>query len=97
MGFSLGRVRFVGINPPGVPEVLGAEERAVEAWLCDPHGRSEGLRAKRAWRNPWAVTQTVFLDERERKESGVETELLEDGTEEVLVEGGLRPWGRRED
>lgn len=97
VGFPPAHVRFVGINPPGVPEVLGAEERAVEEWVRDPHGRSEGLRAKRAGRNPWAVVQTLFLDERERKESGVETELLDGGKEEVLVDGGSRPWGRRED
>lgn len=40
---------------------------------------------------------TLFLDDDERRESGVETELLEDGREEFLVDvgGGDRPWGRQ--
>lgn len=90
-------VVFVGINPPGVPEVLAAEERAVEAWGRDPQGRGEALRGKRRGRNPWGVAQTLFLGNEERARSGVATELLEDGREEVLVEGGWRPWGRREE
>lgn len=86
----------MGINPPGVPQVLGAEECAVEEWVRDPHGRAEGLRAKRAGRNPWSVAQTLFLDDRERMESGVGTRLVEEDTEEVLVDGGKRPWSHEE-
>lgn len=96
VGFPVAQVRFVGLNPPGVPEVLGAEERAVAEWLRDPPGRSAGLQAKRRARNPWAVAQTLFLDDDERRESGVETEMLEDGKEEYLIDGtGVRPWGRQ--
>lgn len=95
IGFlPLSRVRFVGINPPGVPEVLDAEEMAVEEWVRDPQGQSEGLRGKRRRRNPWGVVQTLFLEGGERTRSGMATELLEDGTEEVLADGGFRPWGR---
>lgn len=98
IGFPLDRVRFLGTNPPGVPEVLGAEERAVEEWMADPQGQSDGLRGKRWKRNPWAVTQTLFLGEAEREKSEVETRLIDagNGEEETLVDGGLRPWGKAE-
>lgn len=88
---------FVGINPPGVPEVLASEERAVEAWVRDPHGWSEELRGKRRGRNPHGVAQTLFLDERERRLGGVETLVSEDGKEEFLVPGGVRPWAQLEE
>lgn len=95
LGFPLGRVAFVGINPPGMPEVLASEERAVEAWVRDPQGRGEELRGKREARNCWGVSQRVFLDQAERARSGMETVVGEDG-EEYLVEGGSRPWARDE-
>lgn len=87
-------VTFVGINPPGVPEVVDNEEKAVEAWLHDPQGQSSGLRDKRRGRNPWKVSQTLFLDEAERERSGLRTRLMEneDVREEVLVDGDARPW-----
>lgn len=84
----------MGINPPGVPEVVDNEEKAVEAWLRDPQGQSEELRSKRRGRNPWGVPQTLFLDERERARSGVRTRIVDDGREEVLVDGEPRPWGQ---
>lgn len=87
-------VRFVGINPPGVPEVVGREEDAVAEWIADPQGMSENLRAKRQGRNCWNVAQTLFLDDEERVKSGIETRLVNQGRDEVLVEGALRPWGR---
>ncbi|CAN8106468.1 unnamed protein product [Discula destructiva] len=96
LGFSLDRVAFIGINPPGVPEVLGGEERAVEAWLQDPHGQSEPLREKRRGRNPHGVAQTLFLAERERELGGIATVLSADGKEEFLVPDGFRPWVRHE-
>lgn len=86
----------MGINPPGVPEVVDNEERAVEAWLRDPHGQSNDLRGKRQRRNPWEVPQTLFLDEGERKRSEVRTRLVEDGMEEVLVDEEPRPWGQEQ-
>lgn len=84
----------MGINPPGVPEVVDREEGAVAEWLADPQGISESLRAKRKGRNKWDVVQTLFLDDKERAKSTVETTLVDGGREEVLVEGVLRPWGR---
>lgn len=95
IGFPLDRVKFLGLNPPGVPEVVGAEERAVEEWMRDPQGQSDGLRGKRLKRNPWGVAQTLFLGDEERKKSDMETRLVDAGDgaqEEVLVDGGLRPW-----
>lgn len=94
VAFPLDRVNFVGINPPGVPEVVDREEDAVSQWIADPQGISENLRAKRQGRNKWHVVQTLFLDDEERTKSSVETRLVDGGREEVLVEGGLRPWGR---
>lgn len=83
----------MGINPPGVPEVVDNEEKAVEEWLLDPQGQSESLRGKRQRRNPWEGAQTLFLSEDERVRSGIDTRLVENMTEEVLADGGLRPWG----
>lgn len=87
-------VTFVGINPPGVPEVVENEEKAVEAWVHDPQGQSSGLRGKRRGRNPWKVSQTLFLDEAERERSGLHTRLVEneDVREDILVDGVARPW-----
>lgn len=92
--FPLDRVKFVGINPPGVPEVLDGEGDVVAQWIADPQGMSESLRTKRQGRNKWDVVQTLFLDDREKAKSGVQTRLVNEGREEVLVEGGVMPWGR---
>ncbi|ROV90523.1 hypothetical protein VPNG_10052 [Cytospora leucostoma] len=94
LSFPLDHVRFIGINPPGVPEIVGREEDAVAEWIADPQGMSENLRAKRQGRNCWDVAQTLFLDDEERVKSGIETRLVNQGSDEVLVEGALRPWGR---
>lgn len=94
LSFPLAKVKFVGINPPGVPEVVDREEEAVAEWIADPQGMSENLRAKRRRRNKWDVVQTIFLSDEERGKSGVETRLVDGGREEVLVERGWRPWGQ---
>lgn len=93
MVFPLEKVCFVGINPPGIPDVVDREEDAVNEWIGDPQGQSDGLKMKRTRRNLWGVSQRLFLSEDERQSSGIVTELLEDG-EEILVEGGARPWGQ---
>lgn len=92
ISFPLEHVDFIGINPPTVPPVLPQEEAAVEVWRGDPHGLAEPLREKRRARNRWGVDQTLFLSDDERRRSGIKTELIDDGKEEVLVDGGLRPW-----
>lgn len=91
--FPLEKVHFVGINPPGVPEVVDREEDAVNEWLKDPQGQSDSLKAKRARRNLWGVSQSLFSSQDERHRSGIATKLLEDG-DEILLEGVARPWGR---
>lgn len=73
--------------------MVSREEDAVAEWISDPQGMSENLRAKRRGRNKWDIAQTLFLDDQERTRSGVATRLVDGGREEVLVEGGLRPWG----
>lgn len=93
IAFPLEKVHFIGINPPGIPEVVDQEEEAVSGWLKDPQGQSDSLKTKRARRNLWGVSQSLFKSEDERQRSCIATKLLEDG-EEVLVEGGMRPWGR---
>lgn len=79
-----------------MPAVLASEERAAEAWVRDPHGRSEELRAKRRGRNPHGVGQMLFEGEGERRLAGLETVVSEDGREEFLVGGGLRAWALQE-
>lgn len=74
--------------------MVSREEDAVAQWLADPQGMSDNLRAKRHGRNKWGVVQTLFLDNKERSKSGVETRLVDGDKEEILVEGSLRPWGR---
>lgn len=93
LAFPLDKVHFVGINPPGIPEVVDREEDAVNEWVKDPQGQSDSLKTKRARRNPWNVSQRFFESEDERQRSGIATKLLEDGGE-ILVEGEARPWGR---
>lgn len=93
LNFPLEKVQFVGINPPGIPEVVDQEEDAVNEWVKDPQGQSDGLKTKRTRRNLWGVSQRLFENEDERQRSGIATKLLEDG-EEILAEGESRPWGR---
>lgn len=95
LAFPLGRVRFVGINPPGLALVDGTlpqEAAAVRSWREDRHGMSPDLAAKRRRRNVYGVEQRLFLSDEERARSGVLTKLVDDGREEVLVDGGPRPW-----
>lgn len=93
LAFPLDKVHFIGINPPGIPVVVDREEDAVDEWVKDPRGQSDGLKAKRARRNLWHVSQRLFESEDERQRSGIVTILLEDG-EEILDGGAERPWGR---
>ncbi|KAM7223291.1 FolC bifunctional protein [Rhypophila decipiens] len=101
------RVRFIGVNPPGVEGALGGVQAAgvskektnamqgvqltLGQWESDPHGYSEELAGKKRARNCWGVDQRLFFSEEERLRSGLETWILEDGTQ-VLVEGDARPW-----
>lgn len=104
-----GRVRFVGINPPGVngvgdvvvegdgkkKEAMQGVQLALGQWAEDPHGVGEELAGKRRARNCWGVDQRLFFSEEERRRSGVETRVLEDGSEVLVDDGGKpRPWAR---
>ncbi|KAI0472801.1 hypothetical protein GGR56DRAFT_583344 [Xylariaceae sp. FL0804] len=86
IGFPPDRVRFVGIDPPGMePDgtrgraALAGAASAVAQWRRDPHGTGEVLAGKRARRNPWHVTQELFTDREEAARSGVRVELVADG------------------
>lgn len=95
IAFPLERVRFIGINPPGLVLVDGTlpqEAVAVQSWREDRHGMSPDLAAKRRRRNIYGVDQRLFLSDEERAQSGLKTELVDDGKEEVLVDGEPRPW-----
>lgn len=78
-----------GVAKTGAME---GERRAVEEWTRDPHGVAGGLAGKRARRNVWGVTQSLFESEDERMRSGLVTRWV--GGEEVLDEDAPRPWAR---
>ncbi|GKT91219.1 DUF218 domain-containing protein [Colletotrichum tofieldiae] len=106
IGFPLDRVRFVGIDPPGMQAAADAKaktgegegkagaiagvQRAVDEWARDPHGVGPSLAGKRRARNPWGLEDRLFTSEEERARSSVVTRIL-DG-HEALVEDAKRPW-----
>lgn len=73
--------------------VMTGVGQTLDDWVQDPHGVGEVLAGKRRKRNPWGVDQRLFVDDDERRRSGVQTRLLEDGTE-ALVDGGIQPWAQ---
>ncbi|KAI0012620.1 FolC bifunctional protein [Xylariaceae sp. FL0662B] len=96
IGFPLHRVDFVGVDPPGM--VDGTNEAAVKGvldavkqWKEDPHGKGEVLAGKRHKRNPWGISQKLFLYEDDRARSGVRTSFHEGG-QDYLAEGFPQPW-----
>ncbi|KAH7325770.1 hypothetical protein B0I35DRAFT_474507 [Stachybotrys elegans] len=98
IGFPLDKVRFVGVDPPGMvagdkPEAMKGVGAAVDDWRRDPHGRGERLRGKRHARNPWGVWQGVWREEvdvKEKDKAGLVT--AGEGEEETLVDDAIRPW-----
>lgn len=100
IGFPLDRVDFVGIDPPGM--INGTNEaafkgvaEAIAQWKEDPHGKGELLASKRRKRNPWGVSQKLFLDKEDQIRSGVQ--LMPMGEEECLLEGAFQPWYQHHD
>jgi dihydrofolate synthase len=103
VGFPLERVRFMGINPPGMDgegqvnwekaNAMKGVQLAMGQWEEDPHGMGEELAGKRRARNCWGADQRLFLADEERQKSGVVTVMLEDGTE-ALTEGIAQLKGR---
>ncbi|MDA4133894.1 MAG: hypothetical protein OK454_12340, partial [Thaumarchaeota archaeon] len=71
-------------------EAMKGVRETVGLWSDDPHGVGKVLVGKRRTRNPWGVSQTLFLHDEERARSGAETRTV--GGTEALVEGGTRPW-----
>jgi dihydrofolate synthase len=95
--FPLARVDFFGVDPPGMHD--GSNEvawngvaEAVQQWREDPHGKGEVLAGKRRKRNPWGVSQLLFASETDRRRSGVQSELLNGGKEERLLDASPQPW-----
>ncbi|KAI1744981.1 DUF218 domain-containing protein [Xylaria scruposa] len=94
--FPLGNVNFAGSDPPGMRDgsnkaaIAGVAE-AVTQWTNDPHGRGVALSSKRMRRNPWGISQTIFLSEDDRNRSGVRSCISEDG-QEYLIDGVPQPW-----
>ena len=77
---------------------IGESQNGYGEWEKDRFGVGEMLRGKRAKRNFWGVGQILFVDEEERKASGVKSRVLEwvdEGghrmVEEVLVDE-RQPW-----
>ncbi|KAI2630139.1 DUF218 domain-containing protein [Xylaria nigripes] len=94
--FPLGRVNFVGLDPPGMLDgsnraALPGVVDAVVQWKDDPHGTGKILFSKRMRRNPWGVSQTLFATEEDRNRSGIRSRILEDG-QECLIDGVSQPW-----
>ncbi|KAI4597446.1 hypothetical protein KJ359_004553 [Pestalotiopsis sp. 9143b] len=99
LGYPLGRVAFVGVDPPGMldgsnEDALRGVAKAVAEWREDPHGTGESLAGKRRKRNPWGVSQDLFSSEESRGRSRVETMLV--GGDEVLDPGAVQPWSTEE-
>ncbi|KAK3326480.1 hypothetical protein B0H66DRAFT_161587 [Apodospora peruviana] len=107
IGFPPDRVAFIGINPPGMEEVtnegrgtgnmkadaMRGVQLAIGQWAKDPHGVGEELTGKRRARNCWKVDQGMFRDYEEQSLSGVDVQVLPDGTE-ALLDDGSRPWNK---
>ncbi|KAI1778618.1 hypothetical protein F4818DRAFT_305531 [Hypoxylon cercidicola] len=98
IGFPLDRVDFVGVDPPGM--VDGTNEaafkgvaEAIAQWKEDPHGKGELLASKRRKRNPWGVSQKLFLDKEDQIRSGVQFIPIGE-EEEGLLEGASQPWSQ---
>ncbi|OTA89996.1 hypothetical protein M434DRAFT_23159 [Hypoxylon sp. CO27-5] len=98
IGFPLDRVDFVGIDPPGM--IHGTNEAAIKGiaeavtqWKDDPHGKGELLSGKRKKRNPWGISQTLFINEEDRVRSGVQSTIVGEG-QEYLIEGARQPWSQ---
>lgn len=95
IGFPHARVSFLGTGPPQASEeksqVMVGIAEAEQEWIDDPHGADEKLASKRRKRNVWAADQKLFVDDEERRRSGLKTEFLRDGTE-ALVSTAQKPW-----
>ncbi|KAI2625661.1 hypothetical protein GGR54DRAFT_509388 [Hypoxylon sp. NC1633] len=97
IGFPLDQVEFVGVDPPGIIDgtneaVAKGIAEAVAQWKDDPYGIGEVLASKRRKRNPWEVSQELFLSDEDRIRSDVRLRLL--GTGEGSLLKGTQPWSQ---
>jgi len=111
IGFPLGKVNFVGIDPEYMVEENkefndvraeevrnGEKERGYKEWESDKFGGGKRLKGKRRMRNPFSVEQNMFVNQEERRRSGVVSEVLECTDEnnvvviEELLRDELQPW-----
>ncbi|KAI5925109.1 FolC bifunctional protein [Camillea tinctor] len=96
IGYPLDRVDFIGIDPPGMIDgtnegaIKGIAE-AVTQWKEDPQGKGDILAGKRAKRNPWGISQSLFRTDEDRSRSGVRSNMNEKG-QEYLIEAVRQPW-----
>jgi hypothetical protein len=94
IGFPAARVTFLGTDPPQASrekeQIMAGILEAEKEWTDDPHGVDENLASKRRKRNVWAIDQKLFVDDEERKRSGLKTLFLADG--ETLVWTARKPW-----
>ncbi|KAL1886006.1 hypothetical protein Cpir12675_006940 [Ceratocystis pirilliformis] len=97
IGFPLSRVAFVGVDPPGMDDGgdnhLGLQGvgLALELWRMDPHGIGEALAGKRQRRNPWGVSQCLFLNPADQPKSGLAVKTSPNG-HECIEDKAERPW-----
>ncbi|KAH8157235.1 hypothetical protein CIB48_g11017 [Xylaria polymorpha] len=94
--FPLNAVNFVGVDPPGMRDgsnkaALQGVMEAVTQWKADPHGNGDALSSKRMRRNPWNISQTLFVTDEDRCRSGVHSYISEDG-QEYLIDSVPQPW-----
>ncbi|RKU44373.1 hypothetical protein DL546_002845 [Coniochaeta pulveracea] len=73
--------------------VMTGVSQTLDDWVKDPHGVGEVLAGKRRKRNPWSIDQRLFVNDNERRQSGVQTRILDDGTE-ALADGKVQPWAQ---
>ncbi|KAI1163042.1 DUF218 domain-containing protein [Nemania serpens] len=96
--FPLHRISFVGIDPQGMADgsnkaAISGVVEAVHHWKRDPHGKGDALSSKRTWRNPWGISQTLFLAHKDRSRSGVRSHMHEHRHgQEYLIDGVPQPW-----
>ncbi|KAI0595473.1 FolC bifunctional protein [Biscogniauxia sp. FL1348] len=94
--YPIEKVDFIGIDPPGMidgtnEDAIKGVAEAVTQWKEDPHGKGEILAGKRAKRNPWGTSQSLFRSAQDRSRSGVRS-MFSEGHQEYLVEGVPQPW-----
>ncbi|ERS99387.1 uncharacterized protein SPSK_04457 [Sporothrix schenckii 1099-18] len=72
-------------------KAMAGAHTVVDHWTEDPHGVGDLLAGKRRARNPWKISQLLFVDDEERQRSRLRTRMV--GIDmEALDDDGPRPW-----